>query len=394
MRRVQDTLTLPWHFLNFFPDPHQQGSLRPTWCSASTTRCSTTGTSSCSSPPPIARVRLRAGRACGGSRGGDRAGAHRGCCRPSRRPARGAWSCRRPRTPGWVGHRPACAAVLALDVDLDVEDHARVVGPDAVDQVPEEGERLVLVGYQRIDLGEAAQVDALAQVVHVEQVLAPAFVDDLQQQDSARAGPSAPRRAPARARRSAPSPAPPGVRRDGRGRSPRGSSPRGPMSSGKELRERREHAVDVPVLEVVALGVLLDRALDHARRSRCAPARPSPALRAPRRGRRRSRAAARSSRRRIRARACGSGSSVPRPCAGLFRSAWRASPPRSVPRCPPRRPRRVCRGCGRCGRPRTAARGRPRRRGRSGSRPGRPGARSARAAGCRCAATRGARCRR
>src|SRR6266852_1389859 len=22
----------PWHFLNFLPLPHQQGSLRPTWC--------------------------------------------------------------------------------------------------------------------------------------------------------------------------------------------------------------------------------------------------------------------------------------------------------------------------------------------------------------------------
>ena len=42
--------------------------------------------------------------------------------------------------------------------------------------------RLVLVGDERIDLGEPAQVDALAQVVHVVQVLAPVVVDDLQQQ--------------------------------------------------------------------------------------------------------------------------------------------------------------------------------------------------------------------
>src|ERR671917_2176565 len=28
----------PWHFLNFLPDPHQHGSLRPTfWCSLLTT---------------------------------------------------------------------------------------------------------------------------------------------------------------------------------------------------------------------------------------------------------------------------------------------------------------------------------------------------------------------
>src|SRR5438132_12386920 len=41
----------PWHFLNFFPLPHQQGSLRPTWCSSSTMRCSTTGTASCACAP-------------------------------------------------------------------------------------------------------------------------------------------------------------------------------------------------------------------------------------------------------------------------------------------------------------------------------------------------------
>ena len=40
--------------------------------------------------------------------------------------------------------------------------------------------RLVLV--QRIALGVAAQVDALAQVVEVHQVLAPEMVEDLQEQ--------------------------------------------------------------------------------------------------------------------------------------------------------------------------------------------------------------------
>ena len=84
---------------------------------------------------------------------------------------------------GAIGARRG-AAVLALDVDLDVEDHARVVRPNAVHEVAEQRERLVLVGNQRVDLREAAQVDALAQVVHVEQVLAPAFVDDLQQQET------------------------------------------------------------------------------------------------------------------------------------------------------------------------------------------------------------------
>src|SRR3954447_17467200 len=74
-------------------------------------------------------------------------------------------------------------AVLALDLDLDVEDHPREVRPDGVHQVGEQLERLVLVGDQRLDLGEPAQVDALAQVVHVVEVLAPAVVDDLQQQE-------------------------------------------------------------------------------------------------------------------------------------------------------------------------------------------------------------------
>ena len=45
-------------------------------------------------------------------------------------------------------------------------------------------EALVLVGHEGVDLGEAAEVDALAQVVHVVQVLAPALVDDLEQHEA------------------------------------------------------------------------------------------------------------------------------------------------------------------------------------------------------------------
>src|SRR3954471_21127066 len=51
--------------------------------------------------------------------------------------------------------------VLALDLDLDVEDHPREVRPDGVHQVGEQVERLVLVGDDRLDLGEPAEVDAL-----------------------------------------------------------------------------------------------------------------------------------------------------------------------------------------------------------------------------------------
>src|SRR3954449_11310313 len=78
--------------------------------------------------------------------------------------------------------RGRAVAVGALHLDLDVVDHAGEVGPDRVHQVVEEREGLVLVGHDRLDLGEPAQVDALAQVVHVVEVLAPALVDDLEHQ--------------------------------------------------------------------------------------------------------------------------------------------------------------------------------------------------------------------
>src|SRR3954452_17254391 len=78
--------------------------------------------------------------------------------------------------------RGRLVAVGRLDLDLDVVDHPGEVRPDGVHEVREEGERLVLVGHERLDLGEPAEVDALAQVVHVVEVLAPALVDDLQQQ--------------------------------------------------------------------------------------------------------------------------------------------------------------------------------------------------------------------
>src|SRR5450756_887501 len=51
---------------------------------------------------------------------------------------------------------------------------------DAVHHVLEEVEPLALVLDQRVALAESAQVDALLQVVHVEQVVLPARVDDLQ----------------------------------------------------------------------------------------------------------------------------------------------------------------------------------------------------------------------
>src|SRR4051795_2011758 len=70
---------------------------------------------------------------------------------------------------------------LRSHLDLDMEDQARELLPDRVHKRLEHREALVLVGDQRIDLREAAEVDALAEVVHLVEVLAPAVVDDLQQ---------------------------------------------------------------------------------------------------------------------------------------------------------------------------------------------------------------------
>src|SRR5215218_4888418 len=78
----------------------------------------------------------------------------------------------------------ARGAVLALDLDVDDEDVTAELLPDRVHQGAEHLVALVLVGDEGIDLREPAQVDALAQVVHVVQVLAPALVDDLEQHEA------------------------------------------------------------------------------------------------------------------------------------------------------------------------------------------------------------------
>src|SRR4051794_40652033 len=82
-----------------------------------------------------------------------------------------------------AGRRPRRLGleVGRLDGDLDVEDDAGELLPDRVHELAEHLEALVLVGDERVDLGEPAKVDPLAEVVHLVEVLAPAVVDDLQQ---------------------------------------------------------------------------------------------------------------------------------------------------------------------------------------------------------------------
>ncbi len=62
-----------------------------------------------------------------------------------------------------------------------MEDHSRELLPDRGHELLEHDEALVLVRDERIDLREASKVDALAEVVHLVEVLAPAVVDDLEE---------------------------------------------------------------------------------------------------------------------------------------------------------------------------------------------------------------------
>ena len=67
-----------------------------------------------------------------------------------------------------------------LDRDGDVEEREHDLLADRVAELLEENVPLAAVLDERVLLRERAQVDALAQVVHRLEVLAPALVDDLQ----------------------------------------------------------------------------------------------------------------------------------------------------------------------------------------------------------------------
>src|SRR5215211_8959661 len=90
------------------------------------------------------RARLVGGGAAGVAEGTGGAGVARGA------PLRG-------------GLLVGAGAVAALDLHVNVEDVARELVPDVVHELGEHRETLVLVGHEGVDLGEPAEVDALAQ---------------------------------------------------------------------------------------------------------------------------------------------------------------------------------------------------------------------------------------
>ena len=64
--------------------------------------------------------------------------------------------------------------LIGFDFDFDVVDESAELFPDAVHQLLGHRVALVLVRDERIDLGESAQVNAFAEVIHVIEMLAPA----------------------------------------------------------------------------------------------------------------------------------------------------------------------------------------------------------------------------
>jgi hypothetical protein len=77
--------------------------------------------------------------------------------------------------------RCTAAGIVRLGrLDLGVEEDGEHFLPDDAAELLEHDVALVPVLDERVLLGHGAQVDALAQVVHVLEVLAPALVDDLE----------------------------------------------------------------------------------------------------------------------------------------------------------------------------------------------------------------------
>ena len=147
----------PWQCLYFLPEPQGQGALRGTLPQLEG------GRRGCSPPRPAATARRPCWR---GPRGAAPAG--RGRCRWPGAPAASAASA----TATCCG----CARISRC------ESTWVTVWRRLVSMRLEQGERLALVLVQRIALAVAAQMDALAQMVEMQQVLLPQMVEDLQQQ--------------------------------------------------------------------------------------------------------------------------------------------------------------------------------------------------------------------
>ena len=79
-----------------------------------------------------------------------------------------------------AGGGNAATLVTGHGLDLRVEEQRDHLGADRAVQLQEHLVPLVAVLDERVLLRHAAQVDALAHVVHVLEVLAPALVDDLE----------------------------------------------------------------------------------------------------------------------------------------------------------------------------------------------------------------------
>ena len=151
----------PWHFLNFLPEPHQQGSLRPTfWLSSLTTvpwgcaaRAGGGASAVAVAPAPAAAIAS----------------------------APAVVSCAYWRFP--FGSSVGCSCA-ALDVDLRVEEREDDLLADRPAEVFEHDVPLGAILDERILLGHRAQVDTVAQVVHGVEVSSPAGVDDLEDHDA------------------------------------------------------------------------------------------------------------------------------------------------------------------------------------------------------------------